>query len=414
VVEDEGGGTLRRRARNFARRLGLAFFFPRRTAGCAAAQSHVHHDGTAARGPEKKHIYYAASACYSSCLTSGDVTGASAMSSAADLTTLAEAAREAERYEWSTAVSPTYYSLTPSEQALWLARVGLPPDALQSGAPDAAQLARLVRAHTRAIAFENLDVALGVAVRLDPASLAAKLLAPDRRRGGYCLETNGLLAYVLRAAGFEVALRHARVWLRAEAYTPREPPNARQHVVLVVRCPAGAGAAGECAAGEWLVDAGFGGGGPAEPLPLRAGGAPVRVGGDLFRLERGDAAASEDSWLLWAVQGGVWKLCYSFDHFSMATPVVHAIDFILCSFFVQHAPNTLFKKLTFATVPTAHGRVTLLRRELRRKGEEQVGETPELFATPLADARAFRDAAKEHVGIDLNEEEARAIFEGGE
>lgn len=308
------------------------------------------------------------------------------------------------QYDWATAAAPTQSVLAGERRAAWLARVGLPADTFAAAA-DAAQLARLVCAHSRAVAFETFDVTLRAAVRLEPEGLAAKLLRLDRRRGGFCLETNFLLASALRAAGFAVALRHARVWMRADAYSPREPPMPRQHVVLVVRAGAGAGA------DEWLVDVGFGGGGPADPLPLRAGGAPVRAAGDLFRMERGDAAAGEDSWLLWAVQAGAWRRLYSFEHVNMDCPRVHAVDFILCSFFVQHAPGTLFRTLCFASLPTERGRVTLLGHELRRKGEERLGQAADIVVTPLGDAAALRAAAAEHLHIDLSELQAQTIFD---
>ena len=312
----------------------------------------------------------------------------------------------AQPLDWSLARAPTAFAFDDDALRAWCARVGLPPppSPVASGRPfgaaDAALLTLLVGAQARSIPFENFDVALRRHVALEPPALLAKLVA--RRRGGFCLENNGLLAYALRAAGFTVRLRHARVWMRAASYTPLEPPMPRQHQVLVVRCDA----AGD---GEFLVDVGFGGGGPAAPLPLAAAG-PARAGGDLFRMTRGDPSAGEDSWLLWGVQNGAWLLLYSFEHTGLDSPVVHASDFLLCSHFVQLAPGTLFHKLVFASLPTSDGRLTLVHRDVRRRGAERLGELPAVEVTPLADARAFRAAAAQLFGIDLDDAQADVLF----
>ena len=87
----------------------------------------------------------------------------------------------------------------------YLRRIGLyaVPPATRAG------LAALHRAHACAIPFENLDILLGRAIRLDLPSLEAKLVSS--RRGGYCFEQNTLFAAVLREVGFEVETLEARV-----------------------------------------------------------------------------------------------------------------------------------------------------------------------------------------------------------
>jgi arylamine N-acetyltransferase len=68
----------------------------------------------------------------------------------------------------------------------------------------------VITAHTRAIAFENLDPLLGVPVDdLGPEALFDKLVR--RRRGGYCYEHNGLMGCVLAELGFGVRRFAARV-----------------------------------------------------------------------------------------------------------------------------------------------------------------------------------------------------------
>ena len=80
----------------------------------------------------------------------------------------------------------------------YMARVGY------SGpvAPTESVLCALHRAQVFAIPFENLDIHLGRPIRLDAASLWAKLV--NGQRGGYCYELNGLFLLVLRRLGFAV------------------------------------------------------------------------------------------------------------------------------------------------------------------------------------------------------------------
>src|SRR5215213_9909730 len=68
--------------------------------------------------------------------------------------------------------------------------------------PDLASLHGIVAAHATSIPFENIDVLLGRGVRIDTASLVAKLVGGER--GGYCFEQNGSLLHVLQTLGFAV------------------------------------------------------------------------------------------------------------------------------------------------------------------------------------------------------------------
>jgi len=105
------------------------------------------------------------------------------------------------------------------------------------------------------VPFENLDVTLRRPIRLDLASLLAKVV--DRRRGGYCYELNGLFAALLRSLGYAVDLVSARVATSDGGLT-----DDFDHLALVVTSPD--------LAGPVLADVGFGDG-FIEPLPLRDG-----------------------------------------------------------------------------------------------------------------------------------------------
>ena len=116
--------------------------------------------------------------------------------------------------------------------------------------PSLETLEALHLAHTSSIPFENLDIQLGRRIRLDLDSLQAKLVRGHR--GGYCFEQNSLFAAVLRAVGFQLTLREARVRRGSTACLPRT------HLTLAVRIQGA----------SWLADVGFGGDGIPGPVPL--------------------------------------------------------------------------------------------------------------------------------------------------
>jgi arylamine N-acetyltransferase len=73
----------------------------------------------------------------------------------------------------------------------YLERIGLtrPPTPTLDG------LAELGLAHLCAVPFENLDIAAGRPLSLDPDALYDKIVV--RRRGGFCYELNGLFGQLL-------------------------------------------------------------------------------------------------------------------------------------------------------------------------------------------------------------------------
>jgi N-hydroxyarylamine O-acetyltransferase len=68
--------------------------------------------------------------------------------------------------------------------------------------PDLPTLRQLHRLHLQAIPYENLDVQLGRRVGFDLSDIFDKLVLA--RRGGWCYEMNGLLAWALEQIGFRV------------------------------------------------------------------------------------------------------------------------------------------------------------------------------------------------------------------
>ncbi len=154
----------------------------------------------------------------------------------------------------------------------------------------AATLAGLIRHHTRAIPFENLDILLGKGIRIDLDSIQAKLV--EQRRGGYCFEQNALFAAVLGELGFRVTTLAARVRLGV----PPDVATPRSHMLLRV----------DLDSGPMLADVGFGFT-PTSPLVMQPGlEQPLEL--DTYRLLE-DAGL----WTLQLRQADGWGDAYRFN-----------------------------------------------------------------------------------------------------
>jgi N-hydroxyarylamine O-acetyltransferase len=158
--------------------------------------------------------------------------------------------------------------------------------------PELATLTALHAAHADAIPFEDLDPLLGRPVKLDLASLQAKLV--DSRRGGYCFEQNGLLKSALEAIGFKVTGLAGRVrWMSP----PGSPLGPRSHMLLKA----------DLAEGSYLADAGFGACVLDAPLRLETG-IEQRTAMGTYRL--GDY---EGMFSLSAKRPDGWRTMYVFN-----------------------------------------------------------------------------------------------------
>ena len=176
-------------------------------------------------------------------------------------------------------------------------------------------LRELHRLQPQVIAFENLDPLLKRPVRLDPASLEAKLVQGGR--GGYCFEQNLLFAHVLRALGFKVQEATARVrWS-----VPPGVTTPRTHAILIVEA--------ECE--TYLVDVGFGGNVLTAPLLLKSRG-EQSTPHEPFRL-----VDEDDRVVVEAELAGTWTPLYASDFAE-----THAVDYELGNWFTSAHPNSLF------------------------------------------------------------------------
>ncbi len=205
-------------------------------------------------------------------------------------------------------------------------------------------------AHLGSIPFENVDVLLGRRIRLDLASLQAKLV--DGRRGGYCFEQNTLFAAVLRNLGFRVTTLEARV----------RPPGAthtlpRTHMTLRV----------DLSDRTVLADVGFGGDGPLGPVDLD--GRVSEQGGDAYRIVEERAVR-----VLQIRSADGWRDLYAFT-LDEALPV----DFQVANHYTSTWPESPFVTTLTAQLSLPDERRILrgLTLTLRRRGHETMRDIEE-------------------------------------
>ena len=276
----------------------------------------------------------------------------------------------------------------------YLRRIGLSA----MPAPDVAGLEAVQRAHRLSIGFENLDVMLGRPIRIEPASIRAKLVE-GRPRGGYCFEHNALFGDMLAALGLANRPLLARVWLGMD--WPGEP-GAMPALVHTLRLVTVAG-------GLWIADAGFGGA-YVPPMPLTDGaqahtpdgashrlrqvGAPGDATG-VWLLERAGPASATDG----RARGhGDFQPQYSFD-LGEVVPV----DLELSNHWASTRAGTRFTSGCLASIVLEDGFASLNGRRLSLHAGGRGS------AEEIADARAWRQVLAEVFRIELSVEEVARL-----
>ena len=218
--------------------------------------------------------------------------------------------------------------------------------------------------HARAIPYENLDVLLGRAIRLDLASIEQKLVR--EKRGGYCFEQNNLLAAVLLALGFRVTRFMARVrWS-----LPADLPTPLTHVLLLV----------ECAGGRFLADVGFGSMSLMAPLAFEFDREQTTASIEPRRLIRRDGVVVHQARL-----GDEWG-----DVFVFAPDATPAIDCEVGNWFTSTHPQSRFKQNLALARAGDRCRFAILNREFTiRHADGRVERreltTPDELLTVLAE-----------------------------
>ncbi|MEN4474113.1 arylamine N-acetyltransferase [Mycolicibacterium cosmeticum] len=251
----------------------------------------------------------------------------------------------------------------------YFARINL----AEPAAPTLDALRDIVAAHNRSIPFENLGPLMGIPVHdLSAGALTAKLV--HRRRGGYCYENNGLLAYVLEDLGYGVDRLAGRVvWMR-----PADAPlTGLTHNVLAVTVP------GE--GDRFLVDVGFGGQTLSSPIRLVAG--PVQQ----TRHEPYQLVEHPEGLQLQTQIRGEWSPLYQFG--LRPQPL---IDLTIGSWYSSTYPSAVFVVGLSAALVTDTARWNLRGRNL---AIHHGGDTEK---TRLDSAAAVLEQLTGRFGIDLS------------
>ncbi|WP_437807306.1 arylamine N-acetyltransferase family protein [Sorangium sp. So ce1078] len=202
-------------------------------------------------------------------------------------------------------------------------------------APTRGVLDALHTAHAYSIPFENLDVLLGRPIRVDLASVQAKLVRA--RRGGYCFEQNTLFVAALRRIGFKVTTLIARVRFQRSDIGPRT------HMLSLVELPEG----------PFIADVGFGGPGLTQPIRLVEGESQAQPH-DIVGLRR-----EGPLWVLESRAREPWQDLYAFtleEHFP--------VDYEVANHYTSTHPSSLFVNNVLAALPSPEARLTLRNRQL--------------------------------------------------
>ena len=201
--------------------------------------------------------------------------------------------------------------------------------------PVPAVLEAIHLAHATHIPFENLDILLKRPIRLDLASLQAKLVTGGR--GGYCFEQNLLFSAVLQRLGFSVTQLAARVLYRSRRKLPRT------HILLLVNVDGA----------TWLADVGFGLEGLLLPVPFGSG-REARQFAWTYRVTETDG-----EWILQSLRNGSWTDLYSFS----LEPQL-AVDFEPANHYTSTHPESRFVRTLTVQLPTPDVRSMLRNQEL--------------------------------------------------
>ncbi len=216
-------------------------------------------------------------------------------------------------------------------------------------APTLEVLQSLTAAHAQAIPFENIDVLLGLPIRLEPATLFDKLVL--HRRGGYCFEQNGLLLAVLGELGFNVRPLGARVRL---GESDRSVAVQRTHMLLEVRLEGAA----------WITDVGVGSASLTRALRLVAN-VEQPTPHEPRRLEY-----AADRWYHQILRDGAWVDVCEFNGEDMPLP-----DRKVANWYTSTHPDSVFRRQLSVSLARPHGeRLNLRDAVLTRRRADGIEE----------------------------------------
>jgi len=237
--------------------------------------------------------------------------------------------------------------------------------------PDVETLRGLQHTHLISVPFENLDIGLKRAIKIDELSIWEKVIR--QRRGGFCYELNGLFAWLLIQTGYKVTYLNARDY--------HEDDNTFgidfDHLTLLLHVP------GESI--RWLVDVGWGDT-FTQPLDIDDEGWQQQ-GLRAYRLEPFNAG-----YQLWQRDSkGQLERQYYFD----LTPHQFPAEYEATCLYHQTSAHSIFTQKRIVSRLTENGRISLSNTQLIVTTNGQRHETP------VQNEVEFHDLLKEHFGFDL-------------
>lgn len=224
---------------------------------------------------------------------------------------------------------------------------------------DWATLAALQRCHLAAIPYENIDVLEGRSVDLSIPALLAKLVLAGR--GGYCFEQNRLFGAALLEIGFEVRPVLVRVLWH---HPPGAPRPSKSHLTLVVRINDE----------DWLVDVGFGGSVPDQPLRLVLNHVQD-TRHDKYRFMQGAEGLQ-----LQIERDRIWEAA-----FEMTDGLVADADLEVANWHTSTHPQSWFRSTLAVSLCTDEARYNLYNRQFSIRRPSQPVEYQELDDAQLRD-----------------------------
>ncbi|KAK5111077.1 hypothetical protein LTR85_012271 [Meristemomyces frigidus] len=259
------------------------------------------------------------------------------------------------------------------------------------------------------VPIENLELHYSshhqVSIHAD--ALFNKIIRQGNGRGGYCMENNTFFGTVLRSLGFEVMSVGARI--NSQLTPGGELENECRfegwgHMVNLVTIR------GEI----YMVDVGFGSGGPTHPMSLSGGGSTLNIPPNQnVRLRRDGIRENEHVdnklWLLERrdADDGLWMPLYCFEDQYCFLPQ----DFEVMNFFANTHRTCYFTHKVLASkylLEEGSGRLTGNVVLYENSVHLCLGGTKELLATLNTEQERI-DALRHFLGITLSESQRAGI-----
>lgn len=212
--------------------------------------------------------------------------------------------------------------------------------------PDLATMSDIFQHHIQAVPFENLSIHCGEGIELDLEATYNKIVR--KNRGGWCMENNYLLSWVLKTLGYNVTLLGAKVFVpELDAY-----PEEIDHLLLRV----------DLDGKSYIVDGGFGMAYQLwQPMELISGTDQPQTPG-VFRFQEENGI-----WYLEKVKRKQWVLnqststsqnveneaCRRIYLFTLQPRDIE--EFRGCNAHLQTAPDSLFVTKSICSLQTADG-----------------------------------------------------------